>query len=590
LLGATAGAAGVLALGGALPGLSGRAVVAQDGAREFHSAWPYEIPPAGHFNAMPGVSRAILTPTPTNIYLDLIVQPGALYYWASGEWLPLLATEWGFQGGNTFQMKLRPNVTWSNGEAFTSRDVLSTFWAARIVSNTIWDYLEGIEAPDEATVNFVMKQPSTVVQRYALRFNYLSDVDYGPWAQRARELFEGGKTLDDPEGKQLLDEFTKFRPTDVIASGPFKFDPASISQAQLTLTKVPTAWNAESVLFDRIVNFNGETPDITPVVLAKDVDYATHGFPVATERQMAESGIRVLRPPVYNGPAIYINYQALGGAFNDKRARQGLALAIDRAQNGAVSLGDSGKPVRYMAGMSDNHVPRWLTEEDIASLATYDYNQEEATRLLTEAGWSKDGDAWALPDGSPAEFELSFPAEFADWSAAGQNVAEQLTAFGIKITPRAVTFTQHPIDVNQGKFQLAIRAWGSSNNPHPHFSYWQDLFFHNTLARNDGGEGMAFPLTQQTDVLGEVDLQKLVIDSADGLDEEAQKANIGQIAKAFNELLPIVPLFERYGNNAALEGVRVQSWPADDDPLLQNSPYADGIVTITMLTGRLQPV
>ena len=39
---------------------------------------------------------------------------------------------------------------------------------------------------------------------------------------------------------------------------------------------------------------------------------------------------------------------------------------------------------------------------------------------------------------------------------------------------------------------------------------------------------------------------------------------------------------------AALEGVRVESWPADDHPIWANSPYADGIPTMLMLTGDLQ--
>jgi peptide/nickel transport system substrate-binding protein len=101
---------------------------------------------------------------------------------------------------------------------------------------------------------------------------------------------------------------------------------------------------------------------------------------------------------------------------------------------------------------------------------------------------------------------------------------------------------------------------------------------------------MAFDLKQKTDVAGDVDLEKLTLDSADGLDEGAQKANVAKIAKVSNELLPIIPLYERYGNNAALEKVRVQAWPADDDPIMQNAPYADGIVTMLMLTGRLKPV
>ena len=596
LLGTTAGAAAGAALfaGGLGPRSMGRAVRAQDGAAEFHSAYPYEIPPQGHFNLMQGVTRGILLP-PGRIYHDLIIQPMAMYYWATGEWEPLLATEWGFQGGDTFSVTLRQGATWNDGNPITSRDVLSTFWCARLMSNTIWQYVDQIEAPDDSTVNFHMSQPSTVVERYALRFNILSNVDYGDWAARAEDLFSGAtvtdaEVLDQPEGAQLLKEFTEFRPENVIASGPFMFDVDSITNAQLTLVKNDQAWNAETVLFDRIVNFNGETADITPSVLSKDIDYATQFFPVASEQEMQNSDIRVLRPPTYSGPALYFNYGALNEVFGDKRVRQALAMAVDRQQTGVVALGESGKGVQQMAGMSDNLVPNWLSEEDAAALNPYAYNQEAAATLLQEAGWTKDGDTWMTPAGEAAEFELSFPAEFADWSAAGQDLAEQLTNFGITIVPRAVAQTQHPVDVNQGRFQLAIRAWGSSGNPHPHFSFVQDLFTHNTLARNDGGEGMAFPLEQETESVGAVDLNALVVESAQGLDEAAQKANVGTIAKAFNELLPIIPLVERYGNNPAVEGVRVEAWPADDDPLLQNSPYADGIPVLLMYTGKLQPV
>ena len=58
------------------------------------------------------------------------------------------------------------------------------------------------------------------------------------------------------------------------------------------------------------------------------------------------------------------------------------------------------------------------------------------------------------------EYELSMPGEYADWSAAAENAAEQLTQFGIKTTVRAINFAQHSIDVNEGRFQMAIRAWG----------------------------------------------------------------------------------------------------------------------------------
>jgi peptide/nickel transport system substrate-binding protein len=100
---------------------------------------------------------------------------------------------------------------------------------------------------------------------------------------------------------------------------------------------------------------------------------------------------------------------------------------------------------------------------------------------------------------------------------------------------------------------------------------------------------MGFELVQTTDALGEVDLERLVVEAGEGLDEAAQKKSVTNIALAFNELLPMVPLFERYGNNPCLEGVRAGKWPPDSDPILQNSPYADNFTIMLMYAGLLTP-
>jgi peptide/nickel transport system substrate-binding protein len=605
------GTAATVAAGGAAFG-GGRVVTAQDGGTEYHGAYPYTDPGSGgHFNTF--VTDGILANG--TVYGELIMQPLGMYFWASDEWLPLLATEWGFiegggatpaaspveggatpaaGGADTFEIKLREGVVWSDDSPFTAQDVVDTFWCARIMSNTVWSYIDDAVVVDDLTVHCHMSNPSTVVERYLIR----GDVQllprpssiFGEWAQQARDVFQTqGKTIDDPEGAQLLEQFNQFRPTLPPASGPYQIDEASISNAQMTLVKNDKAWNASNALFDRIINFNGETDTISAVVLNKDVDYATHGFAPATEQEFLNTGIRVLRPPVYSGPAILMNFGTLGDVFGDAKVRQGIATAIDGDQIGFFSLAESGVDVIYNAGFSDNIIGNWLSQEDIDGLNQYTTDAEAATALLEEGGWTKDGDTWKTPAGEDAAFELTFPAEFADWSAAGQALATQLTEFGIAIEPRAVTFTQQPIDVDQGNFQLAIRGWGNSSNPHPHFSYTTAFFTHNTLAINNGGEGIAFPLEQETEVAGPVDLNALVVSSAQGLDVEAQKADVTVMAQVYNELLPAIPLFERYGNNAALEGVRIAAWPADGDPILKNSPYADGIPTMLIYQGLLEP-
>jgi peptide/nickel transport system substrate-binding protein len=76
---------------------------------------------------------------------------------------------------------------------------------------------------------------------------------------------------------------------------------------------------------------------------------------------------------------------------------------------------------------------------------------------------------------------------------------------------------------------------------------------------------MNFPMKQMLDGK-EVDLEKIVVDSANGLDVNAQKANVATAAAAFNQLLPIVPLWERYGNSPLLNK-RLADAPPDTDPI-----------------------
>jgi peptide/nickel transport system substrate-binding protein len=91
----------------------------------------------------------------------------------------------------------------------------------------------------------------------------------------------------------------------------------------------------------------------------------------------------------------------------------------------------------------------------------------------------------------------------------------------------------------------------------------------------------------QQEINGEqVDFEQLVIASAEGLDIEAQRENVAAVALAFNQALPIIPLWERYGNNPALE-TRVTGWPPDDDPLYLNAVYGDNFVVMMILDGTL---
>ncbi len=553
---------------------------------EFHGAWPYDVPPKGHYNSAKGVTDSILV---GGIYRDILEMPLGMYYWKDKKWMQLLATDWKFDGDN-FKVNLRKGVKWSDGKDFTSKDVVTTFWLRRIMRQPVWNYIDDVKADGDNAVTFHMSKPATVVERYIIRDNMNSDATFGEWAKKAQDLFASGKAADSTEFKQLNQDFQAYRPKEQITTGPFKIDQASMTNSQVTLVKVATSWAADKVNFDKVVLYNGETDQITPVVLAKDVDYATHGFPPATEQAFKAAGIRVGRPPVFNGGALLFNFDKLGNVFGDVKVRQAMYYAIDREQNAKITYADSGKGVKAPTNIAEAWLPDWLTADDISKLNAYPYDPKKAETMLTDLGWKKGSDnVWVTKDGTRCEFELLAPAEFADASASAQNAAEQLTKFGFKTALRTVTFTQVDTDVDKGNFQIVIRGWGTANDPFPQFAFDSNLIRYTIRSANAGGKGMAFPLKQKTESVGDVDFEQLTTEMGQGLDVAKQKVVVTKAIRAFNELLPVLPLYERFGNNPILEGVRVVGWPKDDDVLFQNAAYADSYVIISMLEGRLQP-
>jgi peptide/nickel transport system substrate-binding protein len=231
-------------------------------------------------------------------------------------------------------------------------------------------------------------------------------------------------------------------------------------------------------------------------------------------------------------------------------------------------------------------VPLWLTKEQQDKLNKYAYDQKKAEEMLTKIGFKKGSDGiWVDDKGKKCEFELIVPAEYADWSASAENLAEQLNKFGIKTTVRGVNFQQIPTDVGQSKFQMAIQGWGAGN-PHPHFSFVADMFTRNYVGSTIG-KGMNFPMKQTLEGK-EVDLEKIVVQSAEGLDAAAQKEKVATAAMAFNQLLPIIPLWERYGNSPLLDK-RVTGGPDENAAIWKNALYGDNPIVVMILDGTLKP-
>ena len=543
---------------------------------EFHGGWPYVLPPAGHWNGY--ASNGILT---TGIFRHLWLTTLGMYLWSDKKFEYWLAESSGYKGDN-YEVKLRSGIKWSDGAPFTAKDVYTTFNVGRLDNFTIWNYIDKMEIVNDQTINFHFVRQSSLAERLILREPTRPDALYGTYSKKLDDLVKAGKKATDQEWKDLRTEKDNFRPQTPTSVGPYKIDPATLTESQVTFVRNPGGYAADRVNFDKVVVYQGETNQISPLVLSGDVDYATHGFTLAVDKAMQDAGIRVARPPLYTGPALFFHWEK-APEFQDVRLRYAVAHAINKEESAAITYGDSGKAQKFMAGFSDNLVPDWISSADQGKLKAYEFSTSKADQFMKDAGWARGSDGQWAKNGKKLEYELVFPSDFADWSSAATHAADSLTKWGFKVTARGIVSSTQLPEVNDGKHAFFVRAWGSSSAPHPQYSFIQDLRANNTIP---AGGGMKYPLKQKLASGETVDLDDLINQTGDGLDEGKQKAAVTKLALAFNELLPIIPLWQRFGNNPINDKKRVAGWPPDGDPIYKN-PDGDSFAMTLLIRGTI---
>ncbi|MET3344306.1 ABC-type transport system substrate-binding protein [Bradyrhizobium japonicum] len=128
-----------------------------------------------------GVINAVIQPEPPGLMLAMVqngpvqmvsgnIFEGLLRYSPKLEPQPELAESWTVsEDAKTYTFKLKKGVTWHDGKPFTAADVLFSIEMlkqthARARNNL--GQVDKVEAPDDYTVVFTLKQPFGPVPRY----------------------------------------------------------------------------------------------------------------------------------------------------------------------------------------------------------------------------------------------------------------------------------------------------------------------------------------------------------------------------------------------------------------------------------------
>jgi peptide/nickel transport system substrate-binding protein len=491
-------------------------------------------------------------------------------------------------------IKLPAGATWSDGTALTTKDVIGTWDILWMRKSGTWNSLVDVIAKDDQTVQFLISTPGPAVLDAIVRSNSPRPYSqYGKWMDAAAQFRKDNADRDSDTVKAVNDELNAFLPESAVTYGPYNIDPASVTEAQLSFVKVPTGFNADKIDFDKVIVYYGDTAQDLPLYLSGDMDYSSNAYSPANLDAIRAMGpqITVLGGPATNGPGIYFNNDVY--PLGKKEVRQAIAYAIDRVENCTVAFGESCRPIKYMVGFTDAAVPTWLSADQIAKLNTYDYDPAKAEELLTGIGFTKGSDGiWVDDQGNKMEFELSVPADFTEYLASSENVAQQLAKFGIKINVKPYPSAERNDRHKAGNYQMSMDIGMRFTYFHPFVSYDYNvrpgIGFKNDPEGAEGARGMNFPYDQKTADGKEVNIKELVDKMAEGFDIETQKPYVADMASMFNENLPVVQMFERYLTDPVDTQTRVVGWLPADDPIYKNNQN-NSPVARQFLDGTLKP-
>lgn len=560
-------------------------VAAQDApAGTWLGTWPYAAPGTHNLN---GFAAGGLNDNLGVTYRPFVTLTPAYFIWADNDYIPMLADTWGFVDDNTaYEYHIRDGAMWSDGSPVTAQDVVDTFDIGRILNWTQWTYLTSVEAVDDNTVRFNFSEggASPNAERQILKEYVVDSATYGDLAAQARQVIADGAESGSDAWTAVATAIEEFRPETLNATGPYTYALSDVGEAFMTLHWQPNSVYSDSVQFGDIKLWAGETEVTTPLVLSGELAYSTNVYPPATIQSFADAGLRLVTTPRGYGPALLFNFSV--PPFDNILVRQAMAHAINRDQSALLTNGLGAHGTIYLSGALDSVTPNILSAETVDSLDRYEYNLDTAAALMEQAGYTRNADGkWADADGNTINVEYTFPADFADFSAAARDATAQLNEFGFDITERALPWQEAAAAIRASDFDLSVWSWGAGspfayqnmNNP---VRRW-------TTALAEGQTGLMLDI-RNFDYNGEtIDLNDLILNVSKGMDLAAQQERADYLATLLNSQMLYIPLNEMLSVEP-LNETSIAGAPADGDPIY-NNPANEAFIVPLILDGTLHP-
>jgi peptide/nickel transport system substrate-binding protein len=432
---------------------------------------------------------------------------------------PNLATDWTIsEDGLTYTFNLEEGVTFHDGSAFSSADVVYTFKRLKTLESPALNLLGEFEisAPDAASVVFTLTAPN-------------ADFLYGVSNRFALIVKDGTENPNVvAEGDAPYASFN--------GTGPFVVSSYDTAAGKATLTKNANYWKEGLPLLESVeFVFIDDPATQVQALRGGQVDFIYKVSPDQVSVLQDEATVTVIQKATNQHPVIRLRTDEEGiGA--DVKVRQAFKLATDRQQLNELVLDGLG-----IIGNNDPIGPSFGEYYD-GDIVNPGYDPEAAAALLAEAGFP-DGIDVTLQTINVLGYDQLATVLQQQWEAAGIRAEIQVNEEGFYYSD------DNPDNWLQA--ELGITGWSDQPTAQSYL----------VQAYQTGG---VYNETRWSDA----DLDALIEQAGVTTDPAERAAIYNQISEIFNERGPIIvpwfaPIFGAASNT--VQGLDMAPFPGLTD-------------------------
>ncbi|MEG2158876.1 MAG: ABC transporter substrate-binding protein [Clostridia bacterium] len=356
----------------------------------------------------------------------------------------------GYEQIGVTTVKIKEKASWQNGEDFTAKDIWSYYY---IMHPTSSNYMVGVKVVDSKTVQFLwnpIKEPENTVKELLIAQDKSGTVKYDEFSAFVDKVHSIVMASPINKKTSLWGAFNRFstneqilemnvtrnaffqtNPSWYIDTGPFKME--TFSPTQILLVKNEFYWNADKIGFDKIKIYSSNDLNQTYQLLTNGMlDYYDGFIQQDTLQSMLDTNKNLVNIKMYDPGAIGLIFNLENPLFT-LNVRKAFQYIFDRDE-----IKNAGNPYAQTSwypilGMAPSEAETYMDSTYYNKLPKYRKDTDEASKLLTAEGWTKNNGYWFDKEGKQVVLDLGAPVEHDISSVAAEATQAQLEAFGIKV-------------------------------------------------------------------------------------------------------------------------------------------------------------